>query len=122
MYGPEVGGDGNVAPLPDQGRRSLMRNERITTVLVWAACSAICASGIVYLGANTERSQGQWLLAGSTGAIVGASGALIVLWLCGNRRGILFLGLPFAVLQAMIFAAVLSRLLPICGGRQRGAS
>ena len=30
-----------------------MIGKRIMTVTLWATCSAICAAGIVYLGANT---------------------------------------------------------------------
>ena len=79
----------------------------VVTVLVWASCSAIAAGGIVYLGANTDSYQVQWPLAGLTGAVVGGAGAITASWLCGDRRGILIVGLLFAVLQASISAKVL---------------
>ena len=84
-----------------------MRHNRIATVLVWATCSALCAGGIVYLGANTDTFQAQWPLASLTGAVVGASGAITVLWVYGDRRGILLFGLLFALVQAIVSAKVL---------------
>ena len=84
-----------------------MRNERIITLLVWCTWSALCAGGLVYLGANTEPYQAQWPLAGLTGAIVGAAAALVALLLWGDRRGILLMGLPFGLLQAIISGPVL---------------
>jgi hypothetical protein len=84
-----------------------MRYKRIATVVVWASCSALLSSGIVYLGANTDTYQAQWPLAGLTGGVVGGAGAMMALWLCGDRRGMLLIGLLFAVLQAIISAKVL---------------
>ena len=81
-----------------------MRHKRIATVLVWASCSAICAGGVVYLGANTASYQAQWPLAVLAGAVVGTVGAISALGLCGDRRGMLLFGLLFAIVQAIISA------------------
>jgi hypothetical protein len=84
-----------------------VRHNWIAPVLVWVTCSALCGGGIVYLGANTNAYQAQWPLAILTGAAVGGAGAITVLCLWGDRRGILLIGLLFAIVQAIISAKVL---------------
>ena len=83
-----------------------MRGERIITITVWATCSAICAAGIVYLGANTEPFQSQWPLAGGVGAVFGGVAALAVLHMLGNRHGVLLMGMGFGIVQAIVSSAL----------------
>jgi hypothetical protein len=83
-----------------------MRGGQIIIIITWATCSAICAAGIVYLGANTERFQAQWPLAGSIGAAIGGVAALAVLRVLGNRNGVLLMGTVFGIVQAIVLSVL----------------
>jgi hypothetical protein len=84
-----------------------MWKQRIVIVIVWSFFSAICSAGHVYLGANTLPYQAQWPRAGLTGAAVGAVAAMLTLLILGNRKGLLLVGIVFALLQAALSGKVL---------------
>jgi hypothetical protein len=83
-----------------------MIGERIITVTLWSTCSAICAAGIIYGGANTEDFQSQWPLAGGIGSALGGLAALAVLRVLGTRSGVLLMGIVFSVVQAIALSVL----------------